>query len=204
MNTIIAIEGTDGSGKTTARKYLYKKIASATGHRPFSSPSFSWLDFNSTYIIVESKYGEGFDNKEKIMNAYLKDKEIFSDEFIKVNIEERNVILDRYYISDAINNYISYNIPIKEMLHNVSKRNIIKPDVWIFMDTPPNIAFERVKTRGKPINKWETNNLINKKYNLYQEIFNNSIAETPVVYINNKDMNGLFHQLDEVIKKYIS
>lgn len=204
MNKIIAIEGTDGSGKTTIRKYLYKKITERVGERPLSMPAFYWGDIQSTHIIVESKYGDGIEDKEKVLNAYLTDKILLSKHILSKNIMERNILLDRYYISDIINHHLNMKLPLEYLLNKYSTNKIIKPDIWIFINTKPDIAYNRVKRRSKPVNQWETKSIINRKYEIYKKIFQNGLCEGgKVICIENNMQNTeeLYKKLDEVVKK---
>jgi len=139
---LIAIEGIDGSGKTTNASEL-----------------FSYLK-NLGYPVLllkepsDSIYGQKIRSSEKRLpveeelKLFLLDREIDVRERIVPALEEgKIVIMDRYYYSNIA--YQSARGIEAEKIRELNERFAPKPDLVIILDVSPEIALERIKVRGK-------------------------------------------------------
>ncbi len=145
----IVFEGCDGSGKTTQMKlvgkYLEsKKEACFLTHEPTDSPFGSLLRSCLTGRIDADERAiaalfasDRLDHILNNVNGILK----------KLN-EGVNVLCDRYYFSS-----FAYNgefVPFEWVVElNRPARELLKPDLVVFIDLSPEDAMQRVMRRGE-------------------------------------------------------
>ena len=180
----IAIEGIDGSGKTTIANLLYNELSKK---------------YNKIILIKEP-----YDNdlSKKIKEIILKEHEknldygyllallFTADRSIK-NIDLKKYLNNDYIvISDrSIYSTFSYQILYEginiEWLKCVSKY-IIRPDITFILDVDPKIAVERINLRSKNITSYENIDFLRKvreNFLKLREIFPND----NIIYINGEE-----------------
>ncbi|MCC5447230.1 dTMP kinase [Candidatus Nanobsidianus stetteri] len=191
----IAIEGIDGSGKTTIANLLYNELSKRY----------------DKIILVKEPYDN--DLSKKIKEIILKEHEknldygyllallFTADRSIK-NIDLKKYLNDDYIvISDrSIYSTFSYQILYEgidiEWLKCVSKY-IIRPDITFILDVDPKIAVERVNSRGKNITSYENIEFLRKvreNFLKLKEIF----PEDNIIYIDGEE------KPEEILKKILS
>ncbi len=205
MMKFIAIEGTDGSGKTTIRQYLFNKLSELSGTRPLATIPFSWLDPQSSCTIVNSKYGwEKYDEND-IINAYVHDKELLYQKIVKPHLEYRDVIVDRYYVSDIVFHSIINNISMSKTIDRYKSSQVGEPDIWIYVKTDPELAYERiVKRNPNNIHKWEKRDLIKRFHERFNEVMSTIPPEKLIVLENNGSQFDLVEQLNNKVLNLIT
>jgi len=191
----IAIEGIDGSGKTTIANLLYNELSKR---------------YNKIILIKEP-----YDNdlSKKIKEIILKEHEknldygyllallFTADRSIK-NIDLKKYLnIDYIVISDrSIYSTFSYQILYEgmdiEWLKCVSKY-IIRPDITFILDVDPKIAVERINLRSKNITSYENIEFLRKvreNFLKLREIFPND----NIIYINGEE------KPEEILKKILN
>lgn len=142
MGFLIAIEGIDGAGKTTVAEYV-RKVLSDFGFKAevLKEPG----DSEYGRILKEA-------NKrlppEKELELFILDR----IEDVNKNILPRvnscmSVIMDRYYYSNVAYQGASGLNPDEILKKN--EEIAPRPDLTILLDLEPEIAFERLRARGK-------------------------------------------------------
>ena len=180
----IAIEGIDGSGKTTIANLLYNELSKK---------------YNKI-ILMKEPYDK--DLSKKIKEIILKEHEknldygyllallFTADRSIK-NIDLKKYLNDGYIIISDRSIYSSFSYQILyegidiEWLKCVSKY-IIKPDITFVLDIDPKIAMERINSRGKSITSYENIEFLKKvreNFLKLKEIF----PEDNIIYINGEE-----------------
>ncbi|AMD29521.1 hypothetical protein Nps_00065 [Candidatus Nanopusillus acidilobi] len=180
----IAIEGIDGSGKTTIANLLYNEL----------SKKYNKL------ILMKEPYDK--DLSKKIKEIILKEHEknldygyllallFTADRSIK-NIDLKKYLNDDYIIISDRSIYSSFSYQILyegidiEWLKCISKY-IIKPDITFVLDIDPKIAMERINSRGKSITSYENIEFLKKvreNFLKLKEIF----PEDNIIYINGEE-----------------
>ncbi|MFP3289872.1 MAG: dTMP kinase [Candidatus Nanopusillus acidilobi] len=180
----IAIEGIDGSGKTTIANLLYNELSKK---------------YNKI-ILMKEPYDK--DLSKKIKEIILKEHEknldygyllallFTADRSIK-NIDLKKYLNDGYIIISDRSIYSSFSYQILyegidiEWLKCISKY-IIKPDITFVLDIDPKIAMERINSRGKSITSYENIEFLKKvreNFLKLKEIF----PEDKIIYINGEE-----------------
>jgi dTMP kinase len=195
----IAIEGIDGSGKTTIANLLYNELSKR---------------YNKI-ILVKEPYDN--DLSKKIKEIILKEHEknldygyllallFTADRSIK-NIDLKKYLNDDYIvISDrSIYSTFSYQILYEgidiEWLKCVSKY-IIRPDITFILDVDPKIAVERINSRGKNITSYENIEFLRKvreNFLKLKEIF----PEDNIIYIDGEEKpEEILEKILKIIEK---
>ncbi|MCG2882932.1 MAG: dTMP kinase [Candidatus Nanopusillus sp.] len=180
----IAIEGIDGSGKTTIANLLYNELSKK---------------YNKI-ILMKEPYDK--DLSKKIKEIILKEHEknldfgyllallFTADRSIK-NIDLKKYLNDGYIIISDRSIYSSFSYQILyegidiEWLKCISKY-IIKPDITFVLDIDPKIAMERINSRGKSLTSYENIEFLKKvreNFLKLKEIF----PEDNIIYINGEE-----------------
>jgi len=147
---LVAIEGIDGSGKTTQAQLLARFCT----------------DNRLTHVIskepTKGKYGQlirdsairGRLSVEEEIEILLDDRREHVEKVISPALEEEKiVILDRYYFSTAAYQGARGSDP--ELILSRNETFAPQPDLLIVLDIPADIGLERIRTRGDKPNKFE-------------------------------------------------
>lgn len=170
-NLFIALEGIDGSGKSTQIKLLSDHLKSA-GHKvyatfePTDSPIGSVIR-NIFKHIIEADHRTiaalfAADRLDHLLNK--------TNGILKKLEEGYTVITDRYYFSSYA--YHGTHMSMDWVIEtNSLSAELLRPDINVFIDIAPDISMDRIsKGRSSP-ELYETNeNLINVR-NKYFEAF---------------------------------
>ena len=140
----IALEGIDGSGKSTQIKYLSERLKEQgilhyTTMEPTDAPIGS--------LIHQIMTGRIKTDNKVIAALFAADRldHLLNDvNGILDKIEEGvTVITDRYYFSSYA--YHSVDMPMEWVIQaNEQSAHILKPTVTVFVDVDPDIALERI------------------------------------------------------------
>ncbi|MCG2868529.1 MAG: dTMP kinase [Candidatus Nanopusillus sp.] len=195
----IAIEGIDGSGKTTIANLLYNELSKK---------------YNKI-ILMKEPYDK--DLSKKIKEIILKEHEknldfgyllallFTADRSIK-NIDLKKYLNDGYIIISDRSIYSSFSYQILyegidiEWLKCISKY-IIKPDITFVLDIDPKIAMERINSRGKSLTSYENIEFLKKvreNFLKLKEIF----PEDNIIYINGEEKpEDILNKILNIIEK---
>jgi len=190
----IAIEGIDGSGKTTIANLLYNELSKRYNKVILmKEPYDNDLSKKIKEIILK-------EHKKNLDYGYLLALLFTADRSIK-NIDLKKYLNNDYIvISDrSIYSTFSYQILYEgidiEWLKCVSKY-IIRPDITFILDVDPKIAVERINSRGKNITSYENIEFLRKARENFlklKEIF----PEDNIIYINGEE------KPEEILKKIL-
>lgn len=169
-NLFVAFEGGDGSGKTTLRKLLYGALQQR-GREVLSLIPTSWLIPECTEIITNAKYhGIPYPGAE-ITRAYVLDKEELCRRLVTPHLPWRHVIVDRYLVSDIVYHQVLYGTDCGATHAAYVASRILWPDLIVYVDTPPEVAAERMEARHPAHrNVWETLDKQRRVYDGFQEV----------------------------------
>lgn len=195
----IAVEGIDGSGKSTQVAALCSRLK-AEGHQvyptfePTNGPIGSLIrQMFSTRIIADDKtiaalfVADRLDHLQNPVNGILKKLE-----------EGITVITDRYYFSSYA--YHGAHMPLEWVIQsNALSAELLRPDLNIFIDIPPEVGFERVHANRADVEIYETLENIKKVYATYQEAFELLKGEEKIASIDgNRSKEEVANDLYEI------
>lgn len=166
----IAVEGTDGSGKSTLRNLIHQRL-NETGYGCFMVGQHSWLDVDAGRVILAARLQRAGIRRSEITAAYSRDKMLHLRHNIVPALRTVAVLADRYIYSDAVYHEVLYGIPAEETLAAHERLGSIRPDAVIFVDSAPEVAFARTITRGMHRRPHETESTIEGLYARYRELF---------------------------------
>lgn len=176
----IAIEGTIGVGKSSLANILAEKLDARVileefEENPFLSEFYNDPEsfaFQTQLFFLLSRYRQQLD---------LQQTELFS----------QRIISDYMFAKDRL--FASLNLDDKEMslynsVANLLEKNIIYPDLVIFLQSDTDRLMENIKYRGRDYEMsidWNYIDALNQIYNEYFFRYNKS----PLLIINTNDLD---------------
>ena len=170
-NLFIAIEGIDGSGKSTQVKLLAGQLSKA-GHKVYAT-------FEPTNGPIGAMIRNIFSHKMEadhrvIAGLFVADRLDHllnkSNGILKKLEEGYTVITDRYYFSSYAyhGTHMNMNWVIEA---NSLSADLLRPDLNIFIDVDPVVSMERINKGRTSVELYETlDNLINVKDKYFEAI----------------------------------
>lgn len=202
----ISLEGTDGSGKSSLRRYITTSLWNAN-RKALSTGPHSFLLPKHSEVIIDVREGRNHP-RDVITEAYALDKKEHQLRTIAPSISNnRWVVADRSLISDIVYHSVVWDI---DPLHTYNKQKelgVKMSDIIMFLDTPPDIAFQRIHERQDDGFKfWETEDTILKLYNTYKNVlFSGMIPDLPYIKVidNSGSSDDTKEQVDAFLKEII-
>ncbi len=183
-NVFIAIEGTDGSGKSTQAKLLAEKM-SANGHKVH-------LTFEPTNGKIGSLLRSILKGTEKadqttIAGLFLADRldHLLNEEdgLVKKMADGYTIISDRYYFSSYAYHGVYVDMDWVIACNEMCAR-ILKPDMNIFVDVPTDECMRRIVTNRENAELYETNEILKKVRDNYLKAFSKLNEKEQIVTVN--------------------
>lgn len=182
----IVFEGIDGSGKTSQMRMLAQYLESRgkpcyTTHEPTDSPVGS---------LLRSCLTGGTDTNEKTIAALFAADRLDhvlneKDGILKKLAEGVNVLCDRYYFSS-----FAYNgefVPFEWVVElNRPAREILRPDLTVFIDLTSEESMKRVSRRGET-ERYETAEKQLRIRNRFFEVFEKFSEEKVIIVKSEAD-----------------
>ena len=188
----VAIEGTIGVGKTSLANLLSEKLSAklvleAFEDNPFLSDFYEDPErhaFQTQLWFLLQRYQQQQDHRQ-------------------VDMFQNLVITDYMFVKDRL--FASLNLNEKEMslydtVANMMERNVIQPDLVIFLQADTGTLMKNISKRGRDIEKNISEDYIDALNQVYNEYFFR-YQDTPLVIINtnNIDFVNNHKDLEEVI-----
>ena len=183
-NLFIALEGIDGSGKSTQTKLLAEKLVLCR-HKVHAT--FEPTDRPIGAMIRQILRGEMKADDRTIAGLFVADRLdhlLNEDDGIIEKLEQGvTVITDRYYFSSYAYHGTHMNMDWV-IAANAMSAEILKPDVNVFIDVTPEISMQRVSRNRASTELYETlENLTNVRAKFF-EAFEKLKDRERVVIIN--------------------
>jgi len=183
-NVFIALEGIDGSGKTSQAKRLAETLA-CLGHKVYATfePTNEYIGS----ILRNILRGNMKADERVIAGLFVADRldHLLNDEYgvVKKLQEGYTVITDRYYFSSYAYNgtHMDINWVIEA---NKMAASILRPDVNIFIDVPPEVCMERISIARQGTELYETQENLHNVRSKYLEAFDKLKYEESICIIN--------------------
>lgn len=189
-NLFIAIEGTDGSGKSTQAKLLAEKLTAA-GHKVYHT--FEPTDGHIGKLLRSVLKKEINADQRAIAGLFLADRldHLLNEQngLVQKMAEGYTVITDRYYFSSYA--YHSVYVDMDWVIAcNSMCAQILRPDINIFIDVPPETCMQRIHANRESPELYETTDMLQKVRNNYLKAFDKQKNEEQVAVIDgNRDIN---------------
>ena len=185
-NLFIALEGIDGSGKSTQTKLLAEKLVS---FRHKVHATFEPTDRPIGAMIRQILRGEMKADDRTIAGLFVADRldHLLNEDngIIKKLEQGTTVITDRYYFSSYAYHGTHMNMDWV-IAANAMSAEILKPDVNIFIDVTPEISMQRVSRNRASTELYETlENLTNVRAKFFEAF--EKLKDTERVVIINGD-----------------
>lgn len=186
-NLFIALEGIDGSGKSTQVKLLSDNFKK-TGHKVYStceptdSPIGSVIrNIFKSRIEADHRVIAGLFVADRLDHLLNK-----TDGILKKLEEGYTVITDRYYFSSYA--YQGIHMPLDWVIEaNSMSADLIRPDLNIYIDISPDISMKRLTDGRSSIELYETkDNLINVRAKYFEAFEQLKIQEHVFVTDGNR------------------
>ncbi|HEY0680166.1 MAG TPA: dTMP kinase [Chitinophagaceae bacterium] len=197
----IAFEGIDGSGKSTQAKLLSQKLQDKglkiyTTFEPTDSPIGS---------IIRSIFKHKYEADHKTIAAlFLADRldhlQNKKNGILKMLDEGYTVICDRYYFSSYA--YHGTHMSIDWVIQaNSLCAELLRPDLTIFIDVPPEVCMQRLNADRHQIELYETLDNLRLVRGKYMEAFEKLKNEENICILNGN--GGLEEVAGEVLRRVL-
>ncbi len=183
-NLFIAIEGTDGSGKSTQAKLLADRLT-AEGHKVHHT--FEPTDGHIGKLLRSILKGQLNADQKAIAALFLADRldHLLNEEtgLVKKLAEGYTVISDRYYFSSYA--YHAVYVDMDWVIDcNRMCAQVLRPDMTIFIDVPPEACMQRIVANRETPELYETTEILRKVRDNYMAAFDKLKLEENVVIVN--------------------
>ena len=188
----IALEGPIGVGKTSLAQMLSRELSTRLVLEDFEDNPFLSDFYNDP---------ERFAFQTQLF--FLLQRYRQQQELRQVDMFQKLLVTDYMFVKDRL--FASLNLNEKEMqlydtVANLLERNVIKPDLVIYLQADTDLLMENIAKRGRRMEKnitWEYIDALNQVYTEYFFRY----QETPLVIINtnNIDFVNNKNDLKEVI-----
>jgi dTMP kinase len=167
----IALEGIDGSGKSTQVSLLSEKLSSR-GHNVHTT--FEPTDSVIGKIIREIFAGKREGDQKVIAALFGADRlnHILAenDGMLAKRQAGSTVVTDRYYLSSYA--YHGAHVDMDWVMDiNAQATMLLKPDLHIYIDISPEVSMDRIRKGRETIEMYETLENLKTVYEKYEEAF---------------------------------
>lgn len=183
-NLFIAIEGIDGSGKSTQAKNIAKRLE-AEGHKVYLT--FEPTDMRIGKMIRSILGGKEKADEKVIAALFVADRLDHllheTNGIIKKLEEGYTVITDRYYFSSYAYHGAHVDMDWVIASNNMAAQTL-KPNVNIFVDVSPEVAMKRINANRESIEIYETLDNLKAVQAQYLRAFEKLKNEEHIVTVN--------------------
>ncbi len=185
-NLFVALEGIDGSGKSTQAKLLAQKLTEA-GHNVYTT--FEPTDGMIGAVLRNILKGNIKADHRTIAGLFLADRldHLLNEEtgLVKKMQEGYTIITDRYYFSSYA--YHGTHMDMDWVIAaNKMCAEILKPDVSLFIDVTPTTAMQRINTNRSSTELFENRDSLEAIREKYFEAFT-KLKHEESLFITNGD-----------------
>ncbi len=198
----IALEGIDGSGKSTQIEMLADYLKNQ-GRDVYLTREPS--DLNIGKNIRKYLTGELKADNRVIAALFVADRleHILDDKegLLKIKVDGRDIITDRYYFSSYA--YQSVDMPMDWIINaNSEAAKLLKPDATIFIDITPEQAMERINTNREETELFENAERLKATRDKYFEAFDKLKKSENVIIVDGSGTPEEVHsRIVEAVKK---
>jgi len=199
-NLFIALEGIDGSGKSTQAKLLAKALTNA-GHKVYLT--FEPTDGMIGSVLRNILKGTIKADHKVIAGLFLADRldHLLNEEtgLVKKINEGYTVVTDRYYFSSYA--YHGTHMDMDWVIAaNKMCADILKPDMNIFIDVTPEVSMQRINSNRASTELFENLDSLKAVRAKYMEAFEKLKDKEHIIKIDgNRDQNDIATDIKKTI-----
>ncbi len=198
----IAIEGTDGSGKSTQAKMLADRLES-DGHKVHHT--FEPTDGHIGKLLRSILKGEKSVCQESIAALFLADRldHLLNpvNGILKLLADGYTVITDRYYFSSYAYHSV-YTDMEWVMACNNKCAQILRPDINLFIDVTPEVSMSRISANREIPELYETNEILTKVRNNFLKAIELTSSEEKVFTLDgNRPMVDVADEIYDIVSR---
>lgn len=180
----IAVEGIDGSGKSTQAKILCKKLESLGAKAVFD---FEPTDRRIGKLIREILAGSQKADPRTVALLFAADRleHVTDKNGILENLKNGvSVVSDRYYFSSYA--YQKLDMPLSWVMEiNKWAKQLARPDICLFIDVPIDVCLERIyKNRQTTSDIFENEQSLTAARNNFLEVFEKTKNDENIVIVD--------------------
>ncbi|MEK7071049.1 MAG: dTMP kinase [Patescibacteria group bacterium] len=180
MTIIIAIEGIDGSGKTTFAVELARHLGFSYQNFPDRSAAVTGK------IIDQALKGESSLSSTELAIIFASNRRECIEKL------KRNVVVDRYVLSGKV--YALAN-GVSEEAVNELDRDVPEPNLTIFINTPVEDALKRRRNGSEIFENEEFQRKVN-------DLFWKNIPDNTIFVSNNDSYSDVFAKISAVVEGF--
>lgn len=166
----LVLEGGDGAGKTTIRKHVHQHLRDH-GHDVLSLQGRSFHEPRHAAVVTNARFHGEPHPLDEILRAHVGDREELSDRILRPHLARRHILCDRYATSDIVYQSIMWDIDVRKSWEAYLASSIARPDLILYLDTPPTVAAERLNSRSTAGTfPWEELEVQKKVYSLFDRL----------------------------------
>jgi len=193
-NLFIALEGIDGSGKSTQTKLLTEQLSSQ-GHKVYST--FEPTDNQIGKLIRNILKGNAKADHRIIAGLFVADRldHLLNEEYgiVKKLEDGFTVITDRYCFSSYAYQGTHMNMDWVIQANSMSAE-ILRPDINIFIDVAPEVSMQRLHANRDNIELFETLDNLKQVRAKYMEAFEKLKAIENIFTVDGNRSSALIAQ----------
>ena len=170
----IAIEGLDGTGKTTLRKGLFRLWQGLYEITPLCVLTTNFLAPDRAGEIVDGKYQPSAQNSAAYLAAIIADKNSTLDLLVRPQRPARPVIADRWLLSELAFFAVKHGAKAAETYKAFASGIKEGPDVTLVLELPTADSMRRAKGRaGDAVRAdWDVHHVQTAVQEVYAEVTN--------------------------------
>ncbi|MFH1220104.1 MAG: deoxynucleoside kinase [Candidatus Eisenbacteria bacterium] len=171
----IAIEGVIGVGKTTLATILAEKLGAQLQLEEVEENPF-------LHKFYDDMQGYAFQTQIFFLLSRYRQQ----TELAQASLFKQKVVSDYIFSKDRIFAYINLNddeLALYEKLVKILERDIVRPDVVVYLQASPGVLMQRIDKRGRPFEKNMPQDYIETLNNAYNYFFFH-YTDTPLVIVN--------------------
>lgn len=176
----IAIEGVIGAGKTSLAHLLQQRLGGRLFLEEFEENPF-----------LEDFYRDPEHYAFQTQIYFLLSRFRQQEEIKQYDLFERRIIADYMFVKDRIFATLNLNekeLALYDMLARILEKRVVKPDLAIYLKASTKKLMRNIQKRGRPYERYITEEYIDALNKLYDEFFWN-YSDTPLLIINTENID---------------
>lgn len=174
----IAIEGLDGTGKTTVRKGLFRLWEGLYGVTPLCILTTNFLATDAAVDMVQGKYHPAPDNRDSYLHALVADKAATLARLVRPALASRPVISDRWLVSELAFFAVKHDMKPSETYQRLAAGIAEPVDLTVVLDLDPRDSLQRAHGRQGDATRadWDVLDVQARVREVYTEIVSEPAA----------------------------